>query len=373
MNKRLLVSLMIIGLVAAGLGGTTIAVFNDSETSADNQFVAGELDLQIDWEESYNGEQVETQELTNDPGAIFELEDLKPGDHGEATVSLHLDDNPGWIWMNFNQTSNWDNACTEPERKAEGQCGSEGELGEHLMFTIWSDDGDNVLQEDENVIFEGTAHELSEQSQISEGLLLDSDPSTEEVEAFPASETKYTGIKWEIPLETGNEIQGDSKTFDIGFYTEQERHNPQEPETPEEPGNETEPPEEPPTNDSDANDTVENGTDADLKAISFVSFCTVEDQESNQSGEQTPSEPCPANQSQLVKFEWTGNTFEAEGDSEGISINPTNFKENDTTELIEADWTSSTDIETTVVKSGQQICNYPGGVQGTVESCTSEP
>ena len=357
MNRRILASLMIIGLVSVGLTGSTMAIFNDSETSIDNEFTAGELDLQIDWNESYNGEHIETQELTNDPGAIFDLQDLKPGDHGEATVSLHLEDNPGWIWMNLNQTSNWDNACTEPEHKAEGQCGSKGELGQHLMFTVWADDGDNILQEDEKIIFEGTAHELSEESQISNGLLLDGNPSTDEIEAFPGEQTRYLGIKWEVPIETGNEIQGDSKKFDIEFYTEQERHNPQEP------GNQTEEPENP------GNET-EDENESDVKAISFVSFCTADSQDTMAS-EQTPSEPCPENESQLVKFEWNGNQFEAEGNSEGVSLNATSFKDNDTTEPVTADWTSSTEIETVVVKSGQQICNYPGGTQGTAESCTS--
>jgi predicted ribosomally synthesized peptide with SipW-like signal peptide len=249
MNKRILASILVIGLVAAGIGSTTTALFNDTETSNDNEFTAGELDLQVDWNESYNGEHIETQEMTDNPGAIFDFEDIKPGDHGEATVSLHLEDNPGWIWMTFNQTSNLENGCTEPESEVDNSCNDpgqgEGELGEHLEFTIWADDGDNTLQDDEEVIFEGTAHELSEQSELSDGLLLDSNPETEEVEAFPGEETKYVGVKWNVPLETGNEIQGDSKTFDIGFYTEQERHNPQEPQEPEDPDNETEEPEEP--------------------------------------------------------------------------------------------------------------------------------
>jgi predicted ribosomally synthesized peptide with SipW-like signal peptide len=216
---------MIIGFVGLGVGSTTMAMFSDTETSSDNQFTAGELDLTVDWNESYNGEHVETQELTNDPGAIFQLGDVKPGDHGEATVSLHLEDNPGWIWMNLNQTANWDNACTEPEHEAEGQCGSEGELDEELEFVIWADDGDNIKQEDEKLIFEGTAQELEEQSMSEEGVLLDGNPSTNKTEPFSGEETGYIGIKYEIPLETGNQIQGDSLKYDISFYTEQRRHN----------------------------------------------------------------------------------------------------------------------------------------------------
>ena len=236
---------MIIGLVGAGIGGTTLAIFNDTETSQANEFTAGELDLRVDWEESYNGEQIDTQELTNDPGSIFNFEDLKPGDHGEATISLHLEDNPGWIWMNLNQTSNWDNACTEPEHEAEpGNCGSEGELDEELEFVIWADDGDNVLQDGENVLFEGTAEELEEQSTL-EGLLLDGNTSTSEPDPFSGEETGYIGVKWNLPLDTGNHIQGDSVSYDVSFYTEQSRNN-ENPENPWGSENETEPENEPP-------------------------------------------------------------------------------------------------------------------------------
>jgi hypothetical protein len=32
-------------------------------------------------------------------------------------------------------------------------------------------------------------------------------------------------LEWELPFEVGNEVQGDSVSFDLGFYTEQERNN----------------------------------------------------------------------------------------------------------------------------------------------------
>jgi hypothetical protein len=32
-------------------------------------------------------------------------------------------------------------------------------------------------------------------------------------------------LSWELPFEVGNEVQGDTLGFDLGFYTEQARHN----------------------------------------------------------------------------------------------------------------------------------------------------
>jgi len=42
---------------------------------------------------------------------------------------------------------------------------------------------------------------------------------------FPNSTTAYIGFEWWVPTDVGNEIQGDSVSFDLGFYTEQCRHN----------------------------------------------------------------------------------------------------------------------------------------------------
>jgi predicted ribosomally synthesized peptide with SipW-like signal peptide len=224
MNKRILVSLIVIGVVGASVGVSSLALFNDQETSANNEFTTGTLDLKVDWRESYNGEEIERQKLTNDPGSIFNFEDIKPGDHGNASISLHLDDNPGWIWMKLDQTSSG-GTCVEPERKVEGDCGTTGELDEELEFVIWADDGDGVREDNENIIFQGTGEELEEQSISEEGVLLDGNPSTDDTEPFPGEETGYVGVKWKLPRDTGNIVQADSITYDIGFYTEQRRHN----------------------------------------------------------------------------------------------------------------------------------------------------
>jgi hypothetical protein len=49
------------------------------------------------------------------------------------------------------------------------------------------------------------------------------------------STTQHIGFAWYLPVDHANEIQTDSVSFDLGFYTEQCRHNDgsgQAPETP---------------------------------------------------------------------------------------------------------------------------------------------
>jgi hypothetical protein len=46
-----------------------------------------------------------------------------------------------------------------------------------------------------------------------------------ERECLPAQTPYCIGLKWELPTSVGNEVQGDTLSFDLGFYTEQCRHN----------------------------------------------------------------------------------------------------------------------------------------------------
>jgi hypothetical protein len=42
---------------------------------------------------------------------------------------------------------------------------------------------------------------------------------------FSATRTHCIGFEWWLPIDHGNEVQGDIVEFDLGFYTEQCRHN----------------------------------------------------------------------------------------------------------------------------------------------------
>ncbi|MEF8807596.1 SipW-dependent-type signal peptide-containing protein [Natronomonas sp.] len=43
---------------------------------------------------------------------------------------------------------------------------------------------------------------------------------------FQPSNTQFIGFEWCLPTDVGNEVQGDSVSFDLSFYAEQCRHNP---------------------------------------------------------------------------------------------------------------------------------------------------
>jgi predicted ribosomally synthesized peptide with SipW-like signal peptide len=95
-----------------------------------------------------------------------------------------------------------------------------------------------VTGEGEEVFFTGTLGELCTELTANDGrgIPLDGDrgssfdefgdpENADSRQCFDASATHCFGFSWWVPLDHGNEIQSDGVQFDIGFYTEQCRHN----------------------------------------------------------------------------------------------------------------------------------------------------
>lgn len=174
-KKRILISLSTIGAVAAIALAATGAFFSDTETSTGNVLAAGAIDLGVDNESFLNGvlNPGTTWSLTYDlddgsgPAGgnylFYDFHDLKPGDYGEDTISLHVRDNPSWICADTTLTSDDDVDCTEPELDEETAAGCndpdvdawDGELASEVNVMWWADDGDNVLEVGETVLNQG--------------------------------------------------------------------------------------------------------------------------------------------------------------------------------------------------------------------------
>ncbi|OHA94800.1 MAG: hypothetical protein A3A96_02390 [Candidatus Zambryskibacteria bacterium RIFCSPLOWO2_01_FULL_39_39] len=160
MKKILLSSFLILFAVSSLVLGGTGAFFSDTETSSGNTFTAGAIDLKIDNTSYYNGvlNQGTTWSLTDlTDHLFFDFDDLKPGDIGEDTISIHVDNNDAYVCAEVTLTSNEENGINNPEAEdqdiTEGP--GEGELAQNVNFIWWADDGDNVLEGDENIISQG--------------------------------------------------------------------------------------------------------------------------------------------------------------------------------------------------------------------------
>ncbi len=281
--KRIVTSLGMIVFVAAIVVGGTGAFFSDTETSTGNVFTAGAIDLKVDsvahinglvcfsgewvpesivvWNASttaleyvvganvasatdaYNeanpsnvpqaGDACEgTWSLTDLEGEVayrfFDYGDLKPGDNGENTISLHVLNNDAYMCATVANVATNENGFTDPEADVDTSS-TTGELQDELEVVIWEDDGDNILE---------TGEEILTQTDGADGIEGTYPLYTPGNGAILASTTAYLGVYWcygDLTVASTtlscngapvtNMSQTDSLSADISFYVEQARHN----------------------------------------------------------------------------------------------------------------------------------------------------
>lgn len=264
MQKILTNLVLMAGAAAALMVGGTGAFFSDTEVSSGNVFTAGAIDLKIDNTSYYNGVFNEGTSWTladlTEIHKFFDFLDLKPGDYGEDTISIHVDTNDAYLCADVTLTSNDDNGLNEPEDIVDDTDGpGNGELAGLVNFIWWADDGDNVLENDETPISPVGPIGALTLGQPYTLTLADTIKNiwTGVPGPVPGNSTKYIGKAWcfgsltlaplqqdglgttspNTPANTsggfscdgsllGNESQTDSLTADISFEAVQARHNP---------------------------------------------------------------------------------------------------------------------------------------------------
>ena len=211
--------------VGAVVIGATGAFFSDTETSTGNTFTAGAIDLGVDNESYYNDvfntgtswalDWDLSKDENDEPQVrqLFNFLDLKPGDRGEDTISLHVNNNDSYLCADVTLTSNNDNSSTEPELASLDDPNDisnpwDGELASHLKWYWWADDGDNV--------FETCDYEYPVQGCVEETLLSGSGS------AFPNASQTFTSTVdladantnvWGDNSTTTNALPGDSVRY----------------------------------------------------------------------------------------------------------------------------------------------------------------
>jgi len=237
--KKIILSVAMIAAVAAIAIGATTAYFSDTETSTGNTFTAGAIDLKVDSQCSYNGsatncvgnwgQDENSGGLDITSQKFFSFDDVKPGDQGENTISLHVNNNPAKACVIFEKMQNNDNSQTEPEAAVDTNGLTTGELAQELNVFAWGDNGDNVWNGEEMPLFSnisGPASDVLNGKSYNLGVL-------------PGGSTNYIGLYWCYGAITvgghtlscsgsavTNVSQTDSLIGDIRFYVEQERNNP---------------------------------------------------------------------------------------------------------------------------------------------------
>jgi len=197
-------ALLIIGLVVGG----TLAYFSDTEESTGNVFTAGTIDLAV------NDQNPWTQTFT------AELTDRKPCAEEDLVVKLeNVGTNPMDVWVRLNNVlfdeglSTYEGfATSEPEYVDEGGTFTAGEpdgnnepVGLDQAITITIDFGDVSATFD--------VADLNTGLWVYLGEMLGTNPGPADV---------WTGtLTFTFPCDAGNEYQGDTMTFDIEFFAQQ--------------------------------------------------------------------------------------------------------------------------------------------------------
>jgi len=278
--KKILLSLSVVAAVAAVVVGATTAFFSDTETSTGNVLAAGAIDLGIDNDSYFNGafNQGTSWELDFDlsdspPRFLYNFTDLKPGDFGEDTISIHVNDNPSWVCAETTVQTDDDLDCSEPEMANDPSCDvnntstADGDLADEIEIMWWADDGDNVLEVGEQVLDQGDLGQAPLGQAITSVLAdsLNNIWTGNDDDPLPGATTKYIAKAWcfgnlsqnalspggysgpddptnadetnELTSEDGgfsctgasvidNASQTDSITLDVAFRAEQSRNNP---------------------------------------------------------------------------------------------------------------------------------------------------
>jgi predicted ribosomally synthesized peptide with SipW-like signal peptide len=147
MNRKILVGILAIGLVALAVGWGTYSQFSDTETT-ETIFSAGSLDLTIN---DQNGQTV-----------TFSWTNLRPGNQPKYKLTLK---NIGTIRGNLSISKivvvSEENGLTEPEIEAGDTSADEGELDDVLNLRLFLDkDGNGWWSTGDVMIYNGLVNGL---------------------------------------------------------------------------------------------------------------------------------------------------------------------------------------------------------------------
>jgi len=196
--KRIILSTLSIIAVVGMVSAATWARFIDTEASNNNTFATGTLDLTVDGK---NGAEVKS----------FNVVNLKPGDiYGRVYYRLKnvgsVAGKPKICLTNLVNTES--SGTTEFEND-----GTPGELGDNLELIV-DTNGHWLMTSGQKLdAFNGRCWTPDDPK--------DAEFAASNADVLDPGEEMIFGIRLDLPVNAGNEIQGDSVSFDLEFTLEQ--------------------------------------------------------------------------------------------------------------------------------------------------------
>lgn len=260
-RRRMLAGLTTAGIASAAAGLGTSAYLSDEESFTNNDLQAGELNLAVSVDLRNKSTELPDPVIESDNGpddtadgneVTITVDDMKPGDWFILEWDPEVYSNPGHVQVTSVDEDYANSEGDNPE--SETDTSTPGDLGDHLLTTVWQDfvssggvgdlrgdlEGldpttdlnDTGLSNYETPDLDGVTTSGAHYTTMNEahdvyktGVTL-RDPSTGdplEVGHGGAAATFYQ--LFELPPSVGNDVQGDSVTFTLRFDAQQARHN----------------------------------------------------------------------------------------------------------------------------------------------------
>jgi predicted ribosomally synthesized peptide with SipW-like signal peptide len=196
-------SLMTIALVGALIGGGVYAYFSDIESSTENTFTAGTLDLELT-DANPTGTDSETQ--------TWVFTDMKPGDLDGATLTVNSKAGSIDGFIDLSSISVTDDEGTNPESETSGGNDLSDLLMVHMFFDV---DGDGVYDVgDGDTDIYGTSASYAQFSSMASAYNINY--------ALSGGGTIYITLSYNWPSSANdNDAQGDITTFTFDVELDQ--------------------------------------------------------------------------------------------------------------------------------------------------------
>jgi len=201
--RKIFLSMMTIALVGALIGSGVYAYFSDIESSTENTFTAGTLDLEFT-DSSEDGTDGETQ--------TWVFTDMKPTDTGGATLTVNSKAGSIDGFIDLSSISVTDDEGTNPESETSGGNDLSDLLMVHMFFDV---DGDGVYDVgDGDTDIYGTSASYAQFSSIASAYDTDY--------ALSGGGTIYITLNFNWPSSANdNDAQGDVTTFTFDVELDQ--------------------------------------------------------------------------------------------------------------------------------------------------------